>query len=62
MRGIDKKEDIVPDKLQKVCYDKHIESIRKKLKEVVLTLTQAEQEELLATIKGGKLCSQHGAN
>ena len=52
----------MPDKLPNVCYDKQIESIRKKLKEVVLTLTLAEQEELLATIKGGKLCLQHGAN
>lgn len=59
----------------KVCYNKdekitpapeiaeeYIKMIREKLKRAVLELTQEEQEELLAAIKGGKLCSSHEAN
>lgn len=68
-------KNVVPDALiaeVKVCYNKdekiapatenaeeYIKMIREKLKRAVLELTQAEQEELLAAIKGGKLCSSH---
>lgn len=70
--------NVVPDALiaeVKVCYNKdvkiastpetaeeYIKMIREKLKRAVLKLTQEEQEELLAAIKGGKLCSSHEVN
>lgn len=59
----------------KVCYNRgeeiapateiaeeYVKMIREKLKRAVLELTQEEQEELLAAIKGGKLCSSHEVN
>ena len=42
--------------------EEYIKMMREKLKRAVLELTQEEQEELLAAIKGGKLCSSHEAN
>lgn len=68
-------KNVVPDALiaeVEVCYNRgeeivpvteiaeeYIKMIREKLKRAVLELTLAEQEELLAAIKGGKLCSSH---
>ena len=71
-------KNVVPDALiaeVEVCYNRgeeivpvteiaeeYIKMIREKLKRAVLELTHEEQEELLAAIKGGKLCSSHEVN